>query len=333
MKRIRAMVFGLSLLGLGIACRRPAPSSPTPPPVPSPTEVSTPSTLECPSFSAFGGLPIPLPAPVPLPGADVRGSPSPSSDLARRMDQILRQAFSGSGLADPRRSCFFEVRAEGKTSVLGIYEFPSPPGADAGDRLKEALERQGVEAESMALTSPGGAMVWIGLKYPEGQVGGLLLMERMGWGWIMPAEAVPASPEAPEATEAIVPTPTAGPTEAPPTVQPTGLAQEVDAVLRPALERALEVRLRMTDFMVLSMGETTQVNLTYAPEAAISLSGRGERLREELGRIGLSEISTVESPGGIVVSMNKGTVAGRSLQTGAGMIIHPNGVEVYLTLR
>ncbi len=246
------------------------------------------------------------------------------------MDQTLRQAFSGAGLADPRRSCFFEVRAEGETSVLGIYEFPAPPGAEAGDRLREALERQGVEAESMALPSPGGAVVWVGWKYPGGQEGGLLILETMGWGWIGPAGVGPASPEAPEATEAIVPTPTPEPTAAPPTVQPTGLAQEIDTILRPALERALEGRLHVTDFAAVSMEKVSQLLLAYAPEAAISLSGRGERLQEELERIGFSGITFMEMPDTIVISIGGGSVGGRSLQSGGGIVVSQGRIEVQL---
>lgn len=299
---------------------------------PQPTPTATrpqagPAGLECPSFAAFGGLPIPLPAPIPVPGADVRGSPSPVSPLARAMDETLRSAFGSAGFPNPRRSCFFEIRVEERAGAFGIYEFPSPPGTDAGERLRAALQGLRVEATATTVTAPGGAMAMLELKYPDKSEGGLLLIGTMAWSWVAPS---PEEATVPTVEASSPPPPALETPEAPPTVQPTGLAQEVDAVLRPALEGALETRLQLTDFAVVSMGAASQVHLQYHPEGTLALAGRGERLRQALGRIGLSGVMTAETPEGLTVVISEGKLADRSVQ--GGITIRADQVEVGFVL-
>ncbi|HXF68408.1 MAG TPA: hypothetical protein VNK89_01250 [Thermoflexus sp.] len=290
-----------------------------PSPLPRPAEHTAtpippggPSGLECPSFTAFGGLPIPLPIPVPVPGADVQGSPSPVSSLARAMDEALRRAFQQAALR-PQYVCFFEIRIEGQSGAFAVYQFSAELGPEAGNRLAEALRGQGIRVgEPGTLTSPGGSILWMELGFPDGAGGGLLGMRNMIWAWVAP-EVRGAVEETPEPTSYAPPPP--APTEAPPTVQPAGLAQDADAALRPALEKALGVRLNLTDFAAIG-GAGTLVFLTYRPEGTFSLADRGDRLQQELTRVGLSISAIMVSEDEIGIFIQGGRLGDRIVNTG-----------------
>lgn len=302
---------------------------PVPGPRPAPT--ATPSVEECPTFTAFGRLPVALPIPVPLPGPHVRGSPSPISPLARTMDRTLREAFRQVGLLNPRFSCFFEIQSEGRIGSFVVYDFAEVTGA-AMDGLADALRQGGVQVETPSkITSPAGSLLVMGLKYPDGSDGGLMLMGTVVWGWAVPAAEVKP---APSPTPGPSPTPSRlEPTATPTAVRLTGLAQTVDEALRPSLERSLGVRLNPADFATITMGPASQVHLAYRPAAEISLAGRAEALRQELSRLGLAGVTAVEAPGGITVSFSGGQLAGRAVVGGGGVTVGPTAVEVFIVLQ
>ncbi len=320
---------GLLLLAVLVsACGGPGtpPSKPTPIP---PTPTSAPESLECPPFSVFA-LPVPLPVPVPVPGANVRGSPSPISPLARDLDRALEQAWREAEPSPPQRRCFFEIQAEGEAGVFVVYEFPSEPASDFADRLSAALRKQGIEASPMTVAMPGMVMAMLELRAPDRFEGGLLRMQRMAWAW-----AAPPGEAGEEATPTPAPAETAAPpepTRAPPTVQPTGLAQEVDESLRPALEKALGVRLQLRDFTVMTMGPgSSTVFLFYAPKGALSWQGREEQVRQALTQLGL-QVMVMGSPEGLDALITGGTLVGR---TASGGTIHilSDRVEVNVFLQ
>ncbi|MDW8065042.1 MAG: hypothetical protein RMK32_05365 [Anaerolineae bacterium] len=189
MKRRVILALGFSILGMGAACARPAPSPPTPTGIPSmtPTEIPGPSALECSSFAASGGLPIGIPFPLPFPGAEVQGSPSPPSPLAQQLDETLRRAFREIGLANPQQTCFFDVRSKNRIGVLAVYKFSSELSRDMANRLQETLQQQGIEASSTLPIEMTKEMVLLELRYPDGAEGSLMSVGTKAWGWILPS--------------------------------------------------------------------------------------------------------------------------------------------------
>ena len=247
------------------------------------------------------------------------------SPLAQDLGRALEQAWREAEPSLPQRRCFFETQAKGRVGVLVVYRFPSEPASDLGNRLTVALQKQGIEASPMTMAMPGVVMVMLELRAPGRFEGGLLRMQRMAWAWATPPDEAGegAGPEP-------APTGTAGPrdpTRVPATVQPTGLAQEVDKSLGPALEKVLGVRLQLREFTVMTMGPASSaVQLFYAPEGKPSWQGQEEQVQQALAQLGLQTLVR-GSPEGLDVLVTGGKLAGQTA-TGGTIQVTSQRVEV-----
>lgn len=153
-------------------------------------------------------------------------------------------------------------------------------------------------------------------------------LQNMIWAWAT-ERAGPIETVEPTQTPGTAPEPSPAPTEAPPTVQPVGLAQEVDAALRPALEKALGVQLALEDFATLTAGGAIQASLSYRPDRAIAYAERVDRLQSELTRVGLTIAATVSTPDQLTLAVQGGRLGNRVV-AGGGINIRAEGVEVML---
>jgi len=259
-----------------------------------------------------------------IPGAALSSisSTSPTTDFARQISDFFKGLLEDALSVTVETNCFFEISVDEEgTGVWIAFALSESVGSDASNLLTQELLDRGIPAESSSAFSADfgqGAFAGIGFDSLPGintDAGGLLLI--FGNSAVVAAgtdfgdsESVGDGASGGSAVGGSGGTPIT-----PPVItigELTGVAGELESVLKPVLETALGVSLDRVSTFSATEGNTTTVLLTYSPSTPFS-GGQADALSNVLSGFGGHVDGTISFGGATTLTFSDMTIAGYSV--------------------